>query len=144
VRALLTVLASLIVGCMPWPTLVQPGIALHVVNREGSPVEGATVRLARYSVSFLPEEHVESRVTDASGRASFSSQRKWQVFIAAPEGGGTLYSWSWCVEAPGYAPALANDLRSEGYSSSTAATLESGAGRCEWHCYPCAYSFVAE
>ena len=129
---------------MPWPTLVQPGIHFRVANAEGLSVQGATVKLARYSVSFLPEEHIESRLTDSSGLASFSTERRWQIFIAAPEGGGTLYSWSWCVEAPGFASVLQNDLRSAGYSATTDVTLEQGSARCEWHCYPCAYQAVAE
>jgi hypothetical protein len=129
-------------GCVPWPTLVQPGIEFRVTDTDGSPVENATVKLARYSLAFVPESHVESRVTDPSGRASFSSERKWQV--PTPETGRRGYNWSWCVDAPGYTPVLANDLRSAGYSRTTDVTLERGSAQCEWSGYPYAYSVIPE
>ena len=145
-RVLLVALAGLTVGCMPWPTLVQPGIEFRVVTADASPIHDATVTLARYSVSMLPKEHIESLVTDTSGVASFSGERKWQLHIAAPDLGGALYSWSWCVEAVGFMPVFENDLRSSGYSSVEDVTLEhaESAHRCHWQCYPCAFGALPE
>ena len=130
------------VGCVPWPTLVRPGIEFRVADTDGSPIENAKVKLARYSFAFPPQAHVESRVTDPYGRASFRSERKWQ--FPTPETGRRSYNWSWCVDAPGYTPVLVNDLRSAGYSRTTNVTLERGSAQCEWDSYPFAYSVIPE
>ena len=129
-------------GCTPWPTLVQPGIDFHVVGRDGTPIPGATVTLARYSVSMSPDELLVERSTSPTGEASFASERRWQLIVFAPDGLATFYSWSWCAEAAGYAATYANDLRTSGHSPSQAIVLEASAEQstCAWSCAPCHFA----
>lgn len=145
-RGPLVAIAGLTIGCFPTHTLVQPGIEFRVTSSDGSPIQDATVTLARYSEWSVQTEHLVSLATDVSGSASFSAERKWHLRIAAPDLGGPIYSWSWCIEAEGFMAVFQNDLRSSAYSSVQEVTLEQAesAYHCHWDCHPCGFDSVSE
>ena len=145
-RALIVVFAALTSACWTWPDVTQPGIEIRVVDVAGSPIPDANVTLARYSVSMVPSERIGTFEADVSGVAKIPGERHWQFHLALPDMSGPMWSWSWCVEADGFAPVFENDLRSSGYDSVEDVTLVRAEApqRCEWRCYPCAFDVVAE
>ena len=145
-RVVLGVLAIFLNGSTALPTLVQPGIQFSDVDADKAPVQGATVHLVRYPISFVQYEQVETLTTDSSGTAVFSSDRKWDLFIEAPEAGDVDYNWGWCVESPGFTSVFRDDLRSSGYSEVQDVVLHPGESpsQCAWHCYSCSASAAPE
>lgn len=145
-RVFIVAFAALTGACWTWPDVTQPGIEIRVADAAGSPISDANVTLARYSVSMVPSERTETFAADASGVIRIPGERQWQFHLALPDMGGPVWSWSWCVEAGGFTPVFENDLRSSGYKSLEQVTLvrADSRQRCEWNCYPCAFSAASE
>lgn len=97
-------------GCVVWPTMTRPAVQISVRDPEGRPVQGASFHLAKYSISMLPRDSFWNVETDEQGTVVFDSEREWQFFFLAPDS-GQFWSWSWCIEKPGFEGVLANDLR---------------------------------
>jgi hypothetical protein len=124
-------------GCAVWPTMTRPTIQLSVRDEQGRPVEGATVHFATYSISFASRDSAENFETDANGAVAMDGKRERQFFFLAPDG-GQFWSWSWCIDKPGFEPVLANDLRA-GKAARTAAVVllrTDGQRRCTWLQHP--------
>ena len=109
-RRLPCYLLAALSGCVVWPTMTRPALELSIHDPEGRPVEGARVHFAQYSISMLPGHTLSEVETDQRGTVAWGSEREWQVFILAPDS-GHFWSWSWCIEKPGYQAVLGNDLR---------------------------------
>ena len=134
------VLAAALSGCIVWPTMTRPALELSIRDPEGHPVDGARVHFAQYSISMLRSHTLSQVETDRRGVVAWSSEREWQVFILAPDS-GHFWSWSWCIEKPGYQAVLGNDLRTNRRKrvaeiSMTPTSEEQG---CAWKSWPPAF-----
>jgi len=132
VTAIVSILA--LTGCFPVRTTVTPEVSFAVSDPSGAPIAGAQVNFARYSISFMTRHQIVQMTTDRSGRAATQQEGMWQVLVLAPDGFATFYSWSWCIEKPGYAVVYRNNLRDSGVRELEAIKLPRSEKRetCKW------------
>lgn len=124
-------------GCAVWPTMTRPTVRLSVRDEQGRPVEGAVVHFATYSISFRSRDSVAEFTSDANGAIALDGTREWQFFFLAPDS-GQFWSWSWCIDRPGFEPVLTNDLRADKSARTAAVVLVHTADqwRCTWRQHP--------
>lgn len=93
-------MAAAISGCAPIPTTMRPQSNIHVTDKDGRPIFGATVVVM---TSFLaPKDISWEKKTDDNGVASFSRETSPNDASAAATDGNTPLLWMWCVERIGY------------------------------------------
>lgn len=125
--------------------MTQPTVHLSIQDQHGRPVEGAVFHFAKYSISMLPRQEVNTIETDARGDVELESERKWQFFFLAPDS-GQFWSWSWCIDKPGFSAVVRNNLRSDRSLREKAVRLTpaSDSQRCIWRERPYRFEVVRE
>ncbi|EOY5421350.1 hypothetical protein ACP6O2_001489 [Cronobacter dublinensis] len=95
-----TVLLS---GCVPRYATHRPALEMDIQNEQGERVPHATLWLQthRSPPGYYPPP--EKFTADENGHISVSRVSEWENMIFFLHG-TMIYSWSWCVEAPGYLP----------------------------------------
>lgn len=95
--------AVLLSGCVPRYATHRPALEMDIQNEQGEPVPHATLWLQthRSPPGYYPPP--EKFTADEKGHISVSRVSEWENMIFFLHG-TMIYSWSWCVEAPGYLP----------------------------------------
>ncbi|EKK4081959.1 hypothetical protein SNN58_003018 [Cronobacter dublinensis] len=95
--------AVLLSGCVPRYATHRPALEMDIQNEQGEPVPHATLWLQtqRSPPGYYPPP--EKFTADENGHISVSRVSEWENMIFFLHG-TMIYSWSWCVEAPGYLP----------------------------------------
>ncbi|EKY3243539.1 hypothetical protein RBA21_000872 [Cronobacter dublinensis] len=95
--------AVLLSGCVPRYATHRPALEMDIQNEQGEPVPHATLWLQthRSPAGYYPPP--EKFTADENGHISVSRVSEWENMIFFLHG-TMIYSWSWCVEAPGYLP----------------------------------------
>ncbi|EOC1299927.1 hypothetical protein ACR2RQ_001911 [Cronobacter dublinensis] len=95
--------AVLLSGCVPRYATHRPALEMDIQNEQGEPVPRATLWLQthRSPPGYYPPP--EKFTADENGHISVSRVSEWENMIFFLHG-TMIYSWSWCVEAPGYLP----------------------------------------
>ncbi|NCH59015.1 hypothetical protein [Cronobacter dublinensis] len=95
--------AVLLSGCVPRYATHRPALEMDIQNEQGEPVPHATLWLQthRSPPGYYPQP--EKFTADENGHISVSRVSEWENMIFFLHG-TMIYSWSWCVEAPGYLP----------------------------------------
>ncbi|EIX1533038.1 membrane lipoprotein lipid attachment site-containing protein [Cronobacter sakazakii] len=99
--------AVLLSGCIPRYATHRPALDVDIQNEQGEPIPHATFWLQTHRMppGYYPPP--EKFTADNSGHVSVSRVSKWENMIFFLHG-TMIYSWSWCVEAPGYLPREGN------------------------------------
>lgn len=109
--AVVAILCPVVSGCvLPAIKTVDPGWRFFVVDESHAPVVGASVTVARYAYPHGTLANQSTIVTDAFGLAQFKPRSKMGTWMLIPGHGPTASSWSWCVEAPGYAHRISSEI----------------------------------
>jgi hypothetical protein len=92
-----------VTGCVPYPIYktLQPEAKAIVRDHTARPVPGAKVTLIASAYPYGREKSRETKETDASGVASFSSRKEWRMEVLMIHG-WEEYFWNWCIEKPGF------------------------------------------
>ncbi|WP_038888309.1 hypothetical protein [Cronobacter dublinensis] len=95
--------AVLLSGCVPRYATHRPAVEMDIQNEQGEPVPHATLWLQthRSPPGYYPPP--EKFTADENGHISVSRVSEWENMIFFLHG-TMIYSWSWCVDAPGYLP----------------------------------------
>ena len=114
-RAVWVLAASItLTGCIvPRYALIRPAMDFVVLDAAGEPVEDAIVTVVSASNPHRVLHSAETRCSDRSGRAGFSSRREWEVVAPVMIHGVPFYYAAWCIEAPGFALAAGEDRTPE-------------------------------
>jgi hypothetical protein len=99
-------------GCVPLYTTQVPHISFVVHDPSDRPVEGAKGTLVVVGHPYARVEGTRTFQTDSKGSARIEGESHWQIALLSIHG-WKEYTWAWCIEAPGYAPAFANDVITE-------------------------------
>lgn len=73
---------ALVVGlilCIPIHMTAAPDWSVTVVDGNGLPVAGVTIREININYTFVSQGHENNRITDALGRAHFAHVREWHL-----------------------------------------------------------------
>lgn len=98
--------AVALTGCfIPSYSLVRPETAFFVHDAHGRPIEGAAVTFVSASNPYGVFYGSETLCSDSAGHVTFSSNRDFEFVHPAVIHGVPHYFATWCVDAPGYAPA---------------------------------------
>ncbi|MEX5381632.1 hypothetical protein WCE10_00845 [Cronobacter muytjensii] len=95
--------AVLLSGCVPRYATHRPALEMEIQNERGEPVPHSTLWLQTHRMppGFYPPP--EKFMADEKGHISVSRVSEWEPMIFFLHG-TMIYSWTWCVEAPGYIP----------------------------------------
>ncbi|ALB62070.1 FIG00554922: hypothetical protein [Cronobacter condimenti 1330] len=107
-HVIITIIACLLLsGCVPRYATHRPALEVDVQNEQGKPVPHATLWLYthRSPPGYYPPP--EKFTADDNGHISVSRVSEWENMIFFLHG-TMIYSWQWCIEAPGYMPRKGN------------------------------------
>lgn len=101
--ALLCLLLALC-GCVPRYATIRPHYEVDVRNAQGAPVTDATMWVTTTS---MPPPGIGPLTAqfhaDDKGHISVARKSRWESIIFVLHG-TNFYSFSWCIDAPGYLP----------------------------------------
>src|SRR6266850_1268312 len=95
-------------GCVVLPryTRVQPAISFVVVDPNSRVVAGAELYFRRHQYPYGFVVRTDRHLADDTGLVRLLTVREWQAIMPFMIHGTTSYSWSWCVQAPGFGPEI--------------------------------------
>ena len=129
-RGLTLLLIFALGGCVPYPTFrkVRPDVALMVVDRRQSLIEGAKVTLIS---TTHPEGYVRSRdtlETGPDGMVRFPGKRALRIEVLFLHR-GPIYFWNWCVEKEGFVTYFTNGPHTKVFADERWVVLKAGPSR---------------
>ena len=131
-------------GCAPWLTTSQPEVNLKVLDENGSPVNGATIKFVNYKIAMQPEVELKEMSTSDSGDVHLSKKSYTQMVVLAADGGHS-YDWCYCIEKNGYMPIVRNNLNASYFSNGVVVERFSTSTQpmtCKWQEYPHGFNVV--
>lgn len=110
-------IALLLAGCIPLLTVTQPAVEIVVTDESGAPIEGALVNFASQLYGPDGKSKFVRVKSDQSGTIRLARESYVQIALLAVDG-VAIYGFSYCIEKPGFQPAIKNHLPNKHFKAS--------------------------